>query len=157
MARTRAVEIDIADCWNLLKEHQHGIGRLAFQDPDADPHASPEILPVNFVVLVNDLIIRTGQGTIQRAAARGVRATFELDRVKASSIGGPGSGWSVLAKGDLTAVQDETMRTFPKLGCLEPSAGGFKPNFVQLSVDQVSGRHIRPTPLGLAEPISSRR
>lgn len=107
-----------------------GVGILAMVGEPA-----PVLRPVNYVVHDAWLLMRTGEGSILEAAARGEPASFvisEVDRFEHT-------GWSVVVTGKL-AVRE------PNEGlvgaALRPWARADKHHFVALSLEEISGRRL---------------
>ena len=107
-----------------------GVGILALVGEPA-----PVLRPVNFAVHERWLLMRTGEGRIRAAAARGEPASFvvsDVDRLEHT-------GWSVVVTGRLVE-RDAT----PELARvpLRPWARADKHHFVALSIEEVSGRRL---------------
>lgn len=68
--------------------------------------------------------------------------SLETDSFTQPSYGERGGGWSVLARGRAEMVTEAAQQTYLRLGHLAPAAGGFKPNFVRVVVEEISGRRI---------------
>lgn len=141
LTRSKLVEMDRDECYSLLRSHQYGVGRVAFTLPDS-AHGPPEILPVNFLLDVDDLIVQTGTGLLHDAAVHTRPMSFELDSIDSPAYGQRQRGWSVVAKGRCEVVSESAQRTFLRLSHLAPAAGGFKPNFVRITVEQMTGRRV---------------
>ncbi len=137
VARSRLEELSENDCWRLLHEHQYGVGRVAFATQGA-----PHILPVNYMLETHDVIIRTGEGLVAKAATDGIPMSFEADSITQPSYGQRGHGWSVVVRGRAEIVDEAGQKTYLRLGHLAPAAGGFKPNYVRLIVEEISGRKV---------------
>ncbi|MEE8602011.1 pyridoxamine 5'-phosphate oxidase family protein [Euzebya tangerina] len=150
LSPSRITELSPRECWENLRQAQHGIGRLAFIDPAKPPGSAPELLPVNFILNGPEVIMRTGGGLINAAARSEVAGTFEIDSLRVSSTAAHDIGWSVVVHGRLNRVTDAMVRRYLELGRLAPSAGGFKPNFVRLEIESISGRKIWPLALDAA-------
>lgn len=107
-----------------------GVGILAMGGTPA-----PVLRPVNFALHEGWLLMRTGEGRILEAAARGEAASFvvsDVDRLEHT-------GWSVVVSGKLaTREANDALRRV----ALRPWARAEKPNFVALSLDEVSGRRL---------------
>lgn len=144
---SRITELSPHDCWNLLKNAQHGVGRIAFVDVDAGADSAPQLLPVNYVLNGPEVIMRTGGSLINRAADQSCQATFEIDSITTSASTSRDVGWSVVVHGPMGRVTDAMARRYLELSGLAPSAGGYKPNFVRLQVESISGRRIWATAL----------
>lgn len=109
-----------------------GVGRLAMRGADA-----PELRPVNFALRGEQLIIRTGDGSIMAAARLGEAASFEIDEIDRLEH----TGWSVIAIGKLSELpSDAANLALP----LRAWASGQKDRFVAMSLDRVTGLRIPP-------------
>lgn len=142
LSRSRLVILDDAECWSLIRSHQYGVGRMAFNVPPGGADAPPEILPVNYLLDGNDIVVQTGIGAIQNAALHGMPVAFEVDSIATPGYGERETGWSVVLTGRSEAVSEAAHQTFLRLSHLAPAAGGFKPNFVRIVVDGMSGRRF---------------
>ena len=76
------------ECEELLAQNE--IGRLGFDD-----NGVTVILPVNYTFVAGSVLFRTAPGSKLELAAKGGRASFEIDDWDT----GIRSGWSVLVKG----------------------------------------------------------
>jgi nitroimidazol reductase NimA-like FMN-containing flavoprotein (pyridoxamine 5'-phosphate oxidase superfamily) len=121
---------DHEQCLEHLR--QGGVGRLALRGRDA-----PELRPVNFALRDDQLIIRTGDGSILAAARAGEAAGFEIDEIDRLEH----TGWSVVATGKLSELESDAANlALP----LRPWASGRKDFFVAVSLDRVTGLRIPP-------------
>jgi nitroimidazol reductase NimA-like FMN-containing flavoprotein (pyridoxamine 5'-phosphate oxidase superfamily) len=125
-------ELGPAECRDLLG--QSGIGRVALCTA-----RGPQIIPVNYVVDGASVVFRTSPyGALGRAAVD-ARIAIEVDEIDADTE----SGWSVVASGHGTRVEDEielgTLRAFrdPR-----PWAGGSRLLYVRLAWDELTGRRV---------------
>jgi nitroimidazol reductase NimA-like FMN-containing flavoprotein (pyridoxamine 5'-phosphate oxidase superfamily) len=118
------------ECLRLL--HDAGVGCIGLASAGA-----PELRPVNYLVDGGSLIIRTGEGQILEAARDRAAAAFLVHGADALEH----TGWSVNVIGKLSHLptNEETL-ALP----LRPWASGVKDQFVELSVDRISGRRIPP-------------
>ena len=124
--------LDMAEC--LARLRSTPVGRVAFVS-DGDP----VVLPVNHGVYESTIVFRTRDGSKLAAAERAASVAFEADGYDAASR----YGWSVLVKGVAEAVyDDELIARFETLG-IEPWADARERTlWVQIRVDEVSGREI---------------
>jgi nitroimidazol reductase NimA-like FMN-containing flavoprotein (pyridoxamine 5'-phosphate oxidase superfamily) len=123
--------LDRAECLRLLS---HGsLGRVA-----VSMSALPVILPVNYLLDGELILIRTGAGTKLAAAARNAVVAFEVD--EGDPIGH--TGWSVSVTGTAKEITDrddlERIATLP-LPHWAPNGVG---HVIALSTDLVTGRRI---------------
>ena len=124
-------ELSRSECLQLLG-HQY-IGRVV-----VTMGALPVALPVNFAMLGDDVVFRTGEGGKLDAAARGAVVAFEVDSFDAISH----TGWSVLVTGPAAELTDrEDVAAALRLP-LRAWAGGPRDHFVRITSTLVSGRRI---------------
>ena len=111
-----------------------GVGRMVFAGP-----RGPEAIPVNYVMLGGDIVVRTGRHTSLVSRATQTRVSFEVDRLDEPLA----EGWSVLASGLAQVVTTPSeLETVRSLG-LEPWAGGDKDTYLRITVTDMTGRRIR--------------
>ncbi len=111
-----------------------GIGRLVFDD-----ERGPVALPVNFRMLGDDLVFRTGEGSIAAGIRAGKKVSLEVDHLDDAL----GEGWSVLITGKAYEVTDpKEIGQVNEVG-IEPWAGGDRHVVVRLVPTQITGREIR--------------
>lgn len=111
-----------------------GVGRFLF-----DAERGPVAVPVNFRMLDDDVVFRTGMGTGQSAGTAQQRVSFEVDHLDEVL----GEGWSVLISGQAHTVSDPAeLARVAALG-IEPWAGGNRDLYVRLVPAVVTGRRIR--------------
>jgi transcriptional regulator with XRE-family HTH domain len=125
-------ELNRAACYELLRHG--GIGRVLFL---AD--RGPAGLPVNFRLLDEDVVFRTGDGSIRGAIDAGGSIGFEADRLDDAL----GESWSVLATGHGALVDDQEV--LQRIDALEIRswAGEHRPRVVRLRVEEITRRRIR--------------
>ena len=137
-ASGHALELTANECFRLLQTAQ--VGRLALTQ-----RALPVVIPVNFALEGQTIVIRTGPGSILSAAKPpGVVVAFEVDEVDPETY----SGWSVLVTGTMREVTDasETLRLSQL--ALNPWVGGDRRHFVRVLPGLISGRRILPQDSG---------
>ncbi len=130
-AAGRLRELTKAECFELLaKEH---LGRLVVVDD-----RGPVVFPVNYVLDRHTVVFRTEEGTKLYAACRGSRACFEVDGTDA----GAHTGWSVVARGEVTVVTDQAelarLRELPLLTW----AAGARNHYIRMLPAALTGRLI---------------
>jgi nitroimidazol reductase NimA-like FMN-containing flavoprotein (pyridoxamine 5'-phosphate oxidase superfamily) len=142
--RTGIEVLDYAECLRLLATKQ--VGRIGFAI-----WGGPEILPVNYVLDGDAVVLATGAGSKLSAVVRSA-VVFEVDETDEQTR----SGWSVVIHGlaqEVTAADTRTLERVRALP-LEPWAEGRKPYYVRITPRFVSGRRVggaalaRPTPQG---------
>jgi nitroimidazol reductase NimA-like FMN-containing flavoprotein (pyridoxamine 5'-phosphate oxidase superfamily) len=132
--RTGVEVIDRPECIRLLGEHV--LGRLAVNEGSA-----PLVLPVNYGLAGDRVVIRTAVGTKLDAVHRPV--CFEVDDFDRAGR----SGWSVVVRGRLVEVMPADRERWEELRVLpEPWAAGDKDHVLCIEPTVISGRRIRPRP-----------
>lgn len=119
------------ECWRLLESTS--VGRLA-----VDVAGRPDIYPINFVVDDGALVFRTGAGTKLASAVLMHHVALEID----GYLPRERTAWSVVVKG--WADQVERMQDVFDAEDLPlfPWAAHPKPNFVQITPHEVTGRRF---------------
>lgn len=87
------------ECLALLRGHPVHVGRLGVTDVDGQPL----IVPVNYRLDGDTVVIRRGPDSLIAQRARGHPVAFEVDDVDAPWQ----EGWSVLIQGRADPVTDE--------------------------------------------------
>ena len=134
MSNKRVDRLTTAQCRELLDRHH--FGRLGFIDSVG---VLPSIIPVNYLLDEDKVVIRTDAGSKLNAALRGAPVAFEVDSVDETHE----VGWSVVVRGRAEEVTDEDklaeLRHTPLLAW-HPAP---KARYVRINASQVSGRRIR--------------
>ena len=131
---SRLTVIDREGCLRLLQ--QMAVGRLAIALPDA----SPNVVPVNYIMHAGTVVFRCDPGPRLDAVLRH-HVSFEVDHFDAPTR----SGWSVLVRGEAAELSLEDVSGLP----LDVWAGGRKGRWVRITPGQVTGRFI---PVDAYEP-----
>ena len=128
------VVIPADECRTLLATRQ--LGRIGLA---GGPF--PLILPVNYVLDGDAVVIRTDSPKIT-AAADHTRVAFEVDDVDERTR----SGWSVLVQGWGQDLTDAAGSAFEQLRrrSIGPWAPGEKAHWLAVEIRHISGRRIRP-------------
>lgn len=125
-------ELTYGECLDLLRSRQ--VGRVAFCTP-----IGPTIVPVNFVVVDDAIVVRTTPYSALGSHGRSSRLAFEVDAVDHAER----AGWSVVATGHGEMVEDreqiEFLRTFHDP---QPWASGARILYLRLVWADLSGRRI---------------
>lgn len=120
--------LDREECLRLLA--RGGLGRIGLTSG-----ALPMILPVDFALDGDAIVIRTGPGTRLAAATTGTVVAFEADHVDVADD----LSWSVLVTGRAEPIIDGTeLDRLRHLPLRQWGAG--EPHFVRISTDIMSGR-----------------
>jgi nitroimidazol reductase NimA-like FMN-containing flavoprotein (pyridoxamine 5'-phosphate oxidase superfamily) len=118
------------------------VGRVVFT-----LRALPAVLPVNFVLDDDAVVIRTSPGSKLTAAVRNAIVAFQVDEIDPETH----AGWSVLVTGRAREIRDpaEVARLRPKL---QPWASGEREHLIRIPAELVSGRRLVFEPLAVSTP-----
>jgi len=126
-----------AECRRLIAPG--GVGRIAF-----GTISGPVVVPVNFAVLADTVVIRTAEGTIIDGHAD-EHVALEVDHIDEALC----QGWSVLVRGPAHRVAHPAeLRRLQEDAAVWPWAGGEREVYVRIIPREVTGRRIelRPAP-----------
>src|SRR3954451_14585806 len=126
----RERELDRATCLALLGSQQ--VGRVVL------PGTEPFVVPVNYVLVDERVVIRTDADS-HAASAIGRSIAFEVDTVDAASE----EGWCVVVSGRLEDVTGQVAGGTGRSEALEPWAPGPKDRWLAVAIANVSGRWVR--------------
>lgn len=118
----------------LLSMHLPHVGRIALSTDEG----APVILPINYRVVDDCVVFRTGAGSKLAAVAQGMEVAFEVDAVDATWE----EGWSVLVRGRAVEVTQPEELSYLRQLPLRAWAGGDKPHFIKIVPSEISGRRI---------------
>lgn len=124
------LELTEDQCWQLLERTQHG--RLV-----SVVGGRPDIFPINIAVRDGSVFFRTAPGTKLAELTVNENVLFEADGILSDQA------WSVVARG--TAKRLETSAEIAEAETLgvNPWVPGLKDYFVQITPEEISGRHFR--------------
>jgi uncharacterized protein len=125
-------ELSGAECRSLLP--QSPVGWIA--------HCSagkPQLVPVNYVVHGDEILVRTGYGNKLAAAAHGLVMSFGVDSIDPATC----TGWSVTVTGPARVIGDGDEVAVLDLPLVEVWAPGDKETYIGIRLREVSGRRIR--------------
>ena len=127
--------LDREECMRLLATAT--LGRIALTSG-----ALPTVLPVNFALDGDRIVIRTGRGSKLDAATRDAVVAFEVDELEPTWR----SGWSLVVTGVAREVThpDEVARLSSLLGRRWPARGDER--LITIPVELISGRRLVTTP-----------
>jgi nitroimidazol reductase NimA-like FMN-containing flavoprotein (pyridoxamine 5'-phosphate oxidase superfamily) len=110
-----------------------GVGRIGFVGD-----AGPVILPVNYLVDHDTIVVRTSPYALFAEHATG-QVAFEVDELDAWLS----RGWSVLVTGQAAPIDDpEEAIALRRAGVLQPWADGHRNLFVRITPREITGRRI---------------
>lgn len=120
-----------AECRRLIAPG--GVGRIAF-----GTLSGPVVLPVNFAVLDDTIVIRTAEGTIIDGHADEMVA-LEADHIDEALR----QGWSVLVRGQAHRVTHPAeLHRLQEDAVVWPWPGGQREVYVRIVPSQITGRRI---------------
>jgi nitroimidazol reductase NimA-like FMN-containing flavoprotein (pyridoxamine 5'-phosphate oxidase superfamily) len=122
-----------AECLELLATVP--VGRLVYTHD-----ALPAVVPVNFLVDGQEVLVRAGYGGALAAGIRGSVVAFEADWFDPDHR----AGWSVTVTGRAREELDEHELARLAALQLEPWADGDRDHFLKISTDLVQGRRLSP-------------
>ena len=129
----RLENLDPAECRRLLTTTS--VGRLGYQTV-----RGPRIVPVNYALAGESIVTRTAPNTeIARLAANNTVA-FEIDQADEYLQ----TGWSVLVVGELRMISMEALKMLAPGQTPDPWAEGPRSMFLQLGIDELTGRRVNP-------------
>lgn len=131
-------ELSPEQCRALLGRHH--LGRLAYLDTAG---VFPVILPINYLLVGQELVFRSDSGSKLRAAVHNAPVAFEVDGVDPERE----VGWSVLARGFVSEVTDRGQLEYLRQSPLHPWAPGAKAHYLSVAPRQLTGRQIVLSPL----------
>jgi nitroimidazol reductase NimA-like FMN-containing flavoprotein (pyridoxamine 5'-phosphate oxidase superfamily)/DNA-binding transcriptional regulator YiaG len=120
-----------AECRRLIAPG--GVGRIAF-----GTLSGPVVVPVNFAVLADTLVIRTSEGTVIDGHAD-EQVALEADHIDEALC----QGWSVLVRGPAHRVAHPAeLRRLQEDTAVWPWAGGEREVYVRIIPRDITGRRI---------------
>ncbi len=131
-AGRRLRDLDEAECRELLATHRRG--RLAWDDKER----GPTVIPVNYLVAGDDIIVRTSVHTELARHFTSGRTAFQIDEYDDEAR----TGWSVLARGTARSAQyDEVPDDSDR-----PTAWvlGNRSFFIRIGIETLTGRRVVP-------------
>jgi nitroimidazol reductase NimA-like FMN-containing flavoprotein (pyridoxamine 5'-phosphate oxidase superfamily) len=136
MAGEASIEVLPRDeCLELLQSAT--IGRIAYCAGD-----EARIVPVNFLVYYDEVVVRTSYGGKLAAAVHGAVMTFQVDHADPRTR----TGWAVTVTGQARFVDRLEDVTLLDIARLEPWAPGDMDFYVAIDIEAVTGRRIRRSP-----------
>jgi hypothetical protein len=126
------------DCMRLLDSVT--IGRVVFS-----ARALPAVAPVNFAVVDDEIVLRTGAGSKLDAAVANSVVAFEADQFDLERR----DGWSVVVVGQARVVTDEDQIALLDALGLQCWLVGDRANYVAVPPELISGRVLVPVDLAV--------
>jgi nitroimidazol reductase NimA-like FMN-containing flavoprotein (pyridoxamine 5'-phosphate oxidase superfamily) len=128
------IELDPQECRALLGTH--GVGRVGVAT-----ESGPLIVPVNYAVVDDTIVVRTAAQTVlaTQAAGDGTEVAFEVDHLDEANR----QGWGVLVVGHARVVSDPVeSRRLADEADIQPWAGGQRDIQVCIGTRRMTGRRI---------------
>lgn len=129
----RVAILTVAECRELLGAHH--FGRFGFVDYVG---VFPSIIPVNYLLDGDKIVVRTDAGSKLAAALRGAPVAFEVDGVHVTHQ----VAWSVVVRGHAEEVTDKDTIAELKKTPLLAWHPGTKPRYIRINARQVIGRRL---------------
>jgi nitroimidazol reductase NimA-like FMN-containing flavoprotein (pyridoxamine 5'-phosphate oxidase superfamily) len=124
-------QLDRDTCLALLAAQP--VGRLVFTQ-----RALPDVLPVNYLLDGESVLIRLRSGSAPAVATRGSVVAFEVDNIDVPSQ----TGWSVTVVGRAhEIVEPRELRRVTSLG-LVSWTGDQRDHFLSITVEKITGRRL---------------
>ena len=117
------------------------VGRLVYTR-----RALPAVIPVNYAVRGEAILIWTGSGSSMAQAVRGAVVAFQVDEVDWRTH----AGWSVTVTGTARLVTDEAERARARSDGPAPWAPGIKDHLISIPLTMVTGRRLGERGFGRA-------
>lgn len=135
------------DCLRLLATAT--LGRVGLTSD-----ALPYVLPVNFTLVSEHILFRTGRGTKLEAATRNAVVAFEADAIDPMSH----TGWSVMVTAIARELADPAHLDPSSVTAIPRWASRDEGRVIALDTNRVSGRRLHPWGPGVTptEPLSTR-
>lgn len=127
-----SVELSPSEAEALLRS---GVtGRVAVSTPKG-----PHILPVNYSVVDDAVVIRTSPYSLLGTHAPGATVAFETDVIDHERQ----RGWSVLVRGRASVISDErALEQVAQVWPPRPWAAGQRTLYLAIRLDEISGRQL---------------
>ena len=127
------IQMSREECLKHMERHPSHVGRIALAGP------RPMIFPVNYVLDGDSIVFRTDPGTKFHAAVHKAFVAFEVDWVENDWQ----LGWSVVARGQATVVEDPAELEHLERLHLEPWTNGDKRSYIRIDTKLLSGRRLQ--------------
>ncbi|PRI10416.1 pyridoxamine 5'-phosphate oxidase family protein [Leucobacter massiliensis] len=118
------------ECWERLKTQ--AVGRLVTRVGEVI-----DIVPINYVVDGRSIVFRTAAGSKLVELTINSSVLFEVDEI------GEDAAWSVVVRGNARALEHSDEVLAASQLPLRPYLPTYKPTFVRIDVDEVTGRDYR--------------
>jgi nitroimidazol reductase NimA-like FMN-containing flavoprotein (pyridoxamine 5'-phosphate oxidase superfamily) len=127
-------DLDARECERLLRAG--AVGRVAFSTPEG-----PHIVPVDYVVVEDTIVVRTSAYSVLGSNAPGAVLAFQIDHHDPETR----SGWSVMARGRAWAESDPQEMARLRASASQGSQASQPAHpgnlFLRMRWSSLSGRH----------------
>ena len=130
----RLESLDREECRRLLESAN--IGRLAYCTD-----LGPRVVPMNYTLVSDALIFRTGMDTEAGSYLINRPIAFEVDQVDEFLQ----AGWSVVVVGNAAPVNEASLRFLDLRQSPQPWPEGRRSLVVQLPLTTMTGRRVHPS------------
>jgi hypothetical protein len=130
--RGQLTRLDREQCLERLQSHS--LGRLAY----VARAGVPDVVPVNYRLLGDQLLIRSGPGPKLQAAERRERVAVEVDELDAETR----TGWSVVVVGRARRMTTREQHALPPDEQPAPWVAGCRSGLIVVQLDRVDGRQL---------------
>jgi nitroimidazol reductase NimA-like FMN-containing flavoprotein (pyridoxamine 5'-phosphate oxidase superfamily) len=127
----RLIDLDRAACLALLATKS--VGRLVFTH-----RALPDVLPVNFWLAGENVLIRLASGSTAAVATRDAVVAFQVDDIDDLS----GTGWSVTAVGRALEITDADERLQAAARGLDSWVLDGRDHLLSIAAEKLTGRRL---------------
>ena len=125
-------DLDTQECLRLLRAGV--VGRVALSTPDG-----PHILPVNYAVFEDTIVVRTSAYSILGTYGRGAMLAFEIDHIDHDRH----VGWSVVARGRGWAeTEPDEITRIREAWQPRPWASGTRNLYLRIRWESLTGRSL---------------
>ncbi|HET9091732.1 MAG TPA: pyridoxamine 5'-phosphate oxidase family protein [Acidimicrobiales bacterium] len=134
-----SVVLTRSECLALMDAPAGGrVGRIGMEMA-----GMPAVLPLNYVLHGDDIVLRVGPGSILGVAAHGPVVAFEVDgTIDGSGREEPEEAWSVLVRGHVSVVRDPVLLDELAASGLTPLVPEAGEVYLLVRTERVTGRRF---------------
>ncbi len=128
--------LSVSECERLLRASV--FGRLVLPTP-----SQTEILPVNFAVMGDSVVLRTARGSLLDRHSDGASLLLEVDAVDHERW----QGWSVVARGRGERMSEDELTAAERSSPGPPQWAPDRDVWIRLKLSKITGRKLGDGPL----------
>lgn len=128
--------LSVSECERLLRASV--FGRLVLSTP-----RQTEILPVNFAVMGDSIVLRTAPGSLLDRHADGAPLLLEVDAVDHERW----QGWSVVVRGRGERMSEDALTVAERSSPGPPQWAADRDVWIRLGLSEITGRKLGDGPL----------